>query len=69
MPKATKSSAHGNNHLFKVNENVDEMVPSSHEELSISEQESDPEVSIHQVRPPQPVPSMFMPYAEGRTGQ
>ena len=40
------------------------MVPSSQEELSSSEQEPDPEVSFHQYRPPQQVPSMFMPYIE-----
>ena len=36
-----------------------------HKELSISEQEPDPEVSFYQFRPLQPVPSMFMPYIEG----
>ena len=61
MPEATKSSASGNNHLSQV----EETVPSSQEELSSSEQEPDPEVSFHQVRPPQPVPSMFMPCIEG----
>ena len=52
MPKATKSSAHVNNHLSQA----DEMVPSSPEELLSSEQEPDPEISFHQLRPPQPVP-------------
>ena len=61
MPKATKSSASGNNHLFQVKE----MVLSSQEELSSSEQEPDPEVSFYQVRPPQPVLSMVMSYIEG----
>ena len=61
MPKATKSSAWGNNQLPLP----EEMVPSSQEELSSSEQEPDPEVSFHQGRPPQPLPSMFMPYIEG----
>ena len=42
MPKATKSSASGNNHLFQVKE----MVLSSQEELSSSEQEPDPDVLI-----------------------
>ena len=65
MPKATKSSAHGNNHLSQVDENVDEMVPSSQEELSNSEQEPDQEVSFQQFRQPQPVPSTFMSYTEG----
>ena len=61
MLKATKNSAHGNNHLSQA----DEMVPSSQEELSSSEQGPDPEVSYYQFRPPQPVPCMFMPYIEG----
>ena len=61
MPKATKSSAWGNNQVPLP----EEMVPSSQEELSSSEQEPDPEVSFHQFRPPQLVSSMFMPYTEG----
>ena len=61
MPKETKNSAYGNNHLFQA----DEMVPSSQEEVSNSEQGPDPEFSFHQFTPPQPVPSMFMPYSEG----
>ena len=61
MPKASKNSAHGNNHLSQA----DEMVPSSQEELSRSEQEPDPEVSFHPFRPPQPVPRMFTYYIEG----
>ena len=61
MPKATKSSSKGNNQLPQPKE----MVPSSQEELSSSEQEPDPEVSFPQFRPPQPVPSMFMQYTEG----
>ena len=61
MPKATKRSAQGNNQLLLP----EEMVSSSQEELSCSDQEPDPEVSFHQFRPPQPVPSMFMPYIEG----
>ena len=44
---------------------ADEMVPSSQEEFSSSEQESDPDVLFHQFIPPQPVPNMFMPYIEG----
>ena len=61
MPKATKSSVQGNNQVPLP----EEMVPSSQEELSSSEQELDPQVSFHKVRPPQPVPSMYMPYIEG----
>ena len=61
MPKTTKSSAGGNNHLSQV----EETVPNSQEELSSSGEEPDPEVSFHQVLPPHPVLSMFMPYIEG----
>ena len=61
MLKATKNSAWENNQLLLP----EEMVPSSEEELSCSEQEPDPDVSFHQVRPSQPVPSMFRPYTEG----
>ena len=61
MPKATKNSACGNNSLSQA----DIMVPSSPEDLSSSVQEPDPEVSFYQFRPPQTVPSMFMPYTEG----
>ena len=61
IPKATKSSAQGNNQLPQSEENVQ----SSQEELSRSEQEPDPEFSFPQFRPPQQVPSMFMPYIEG----
>ena len=43
----------------------EEVVPSSQEELSSSEQEPDPEVSFLHYRAPEPVPSMFMPYTEG----
>ena len=51
--------------MSQVEENIDEPIPRGQEELSSSEQEPDPEVSFHQARPPQPVPSMFMPYIEG----
>ena len=61
MPKATKSSAWEHNQLPLP----EEIVPSSQEEFSSSEQEPDPEVSFLQFRPPQQVPSMFMPYIEG----
>ena len=40
MPKAAKRSASWNNHLSQA----DEIVPSSQEELSSSEQEPDPGV-------------------------
>ena len=58
---ATKNSANRNNHLSQG----DESVPSSKEDLLSSGQEPGPEVSFQQFRPPQPVPSMFMPYNEG----
>ena len=61
MPKVNKNSAW---RTAKV-PLPEDTVPSSQEELSSSEQESDPEVSFHQFRPPQPVPSMFMPYIAG----
>ena len=61
MPKATKSSAQGNNQLPQP----EETVPSSQDELSNSGQEPDPEVSFPQFRPTQPVSSMLMPYIEG----
>ena len=48
MPKATKSSAKGNNQLPQP----EEIVPSSQEELSSSDQEPDPEVSFPQFIPP-----------------
>ena len=60
MPKATKNSVHGNNTLSQA----EEMVPNSEEELSSSEQEPNPEISFHTFRPPQPVPSMFIPCIE-----
>ena len=60
MPKAAKSSAGGNNQVPLP----EEMVPSSQEELSSSEKEPDPEVSFYQIRPPQPVLSIFMAYIE-----
>ena len=63
MPKATRSSTWGTSQVPLP----EEMVPSIQEELSSSEQETDPEVSFHQdqVRPLQTVPGMFMPYIGG----
>ena len=58
MPKANKSSAWETAQVPLP----EDTVPSIQEELSSSEQEPDPEVSFLQFRPPQPVPSMFMPY-------
>ena len=61
MPKATKSSAWGNNQLTLP----EETFPSSQGDLSSTEQELDPEVSFHYYTAPQPVPSMFIPYIKG----
>ena len=61
MPKATKNYVHGNSYLSSC----DETVPSSQEEFSSPEQEPDADISFHQFRPSQPVPSMFIPYIEG----
>ena len=61
MPKATRNSTCGNNSLSQA----DEIVLSSQEKLSSSEEEPDPEVSFNQFWLPQQVPSMFVPYTEG----
>ena len=61
MPTATQKSAHEKHQLSnEVSE-----ITSALEELTSSEQEPDPKVSFQQFRPPQSVPSMFMPYIEG----
>ena len=41
------------------------MTTSSADEHSSSDQEPDPEITVHPSRQPQPFPSMFMPYIEG----
>ena len=61
MPKPTKSSAQG----ATATSPPEELTPSSQEELSSSDQESDPEITFQPHRQPQPVPSMFIPYIEG----
>ena len=61
MPKATKSSAWGANQV----PSLEELVQSSQEELSSSDQEPDQEVSFQHHRQLQPVPGIFMPYIEG----
>ena len=61
MPKATKSSAWGTIQMPPPEESS----PCNQEELSISDQEPDPEFSFQPYRQPHPVPSMFMPYIEG----
>ena len=58
MPKATMRFAKGNNQLPQP----EEMVPSSQEELSRSEQEPNPEFLFPQFRPPKPVSHIFMLY-------
>ena len=61
MPKVTKSSAQGANQVPPP----EELIQSSQEELSSSDQEPDQEVSFQHHRQLQPVPSMFIPYIEG----
>ena len=71
MPKTNKSSAQGN----RPDSPPEEDVPSTQEELSSSEHETDPEVSFHphcppqpstsQERQPQPAAGMYMPCIEG----
>ena len=61
MPKATKSSAQEATSV----PTHEELIPSSQDEHSSSDQEPDPEITFHPSRHPQPVPSMFMPYIEG----
>ena len=61
MPKATKSSAWRANPLPLP----EELTPSSHEELSSSDQEPDLEITFQPPRQLQPFPSMFMSYIEG----
>ena len=61
MPKATKSSTRVEAPVPTQNE----LNESSQEELSSSDQEHDPEVTLNSCRQPQFVSSMFMPYIEG----
>ena len=62
MPKATKSSAQVEAQAFSQQE----ANKTSQEELTSSDQETDPEVTFNSPRQqPQVVPSMFMPYIEG----
>ena len=56
----TKSSAWGANQASPP----EELIQSSQEELSSSDQEPDQEVSFQHHRQLLPVPSMFMPYTE-----
>ena len=61
MPRVTKSSAQGANHVPPP----EELIQSSQEQLSSSNQEPDQEISFQYHRQLQPVPSMLMPYIEG----
>ena len=61
MPKATNTPAQGANQVPPP----EELIQSSQEDLSTSNQESDQEVSFQHHRQIQPVPSMFMPYIIG----
>ena len=61
MPRTSKNSVHGVDN-FSPEETE---MPSSKEELSSSDQETDPEVSFHPSRISQAIPNMFMPYIEG----
>ena len=61
MPKLNKSSAQGAIGIPPPEEST----PSSQEELSSSDKESDPEITFQPHREPQPVVCIFMPYIEG----
>ena len=61
MPRTAKSSACGNNNLSQDETEV----PSSQEDVSSSDQESDPEVSFHPSRAQQVISNMFMQNIEG----
>ena len=61
MPKATKSSSWLEAPVPTSNDPIE----SSQEELSSSDLEHDPEVTLNSCRQPQFVSSMFMPYVEG----
>ena len=61
MPKAMKNSARAEATVS----NLDELVEASQDELSSSEQEQDPEVSLNPCRLPQILLGTFMPYIEG----
>ena len=61
MPRTTKNSACGNNNLSQEETEV----PNSQEEITSSDQESDPEVSFHLSMAQQAIPNMFIPYIEG----
>ena len=61
MPRITKDSAHRNNNLHQDETEV----PNSQEDVSISDQEPDPEVSFYPSRAQHVIPNVFMPYIEG----
>ena len=60
MPQTSKNSACGNDNLSQEETELQ----SSQEDLTSSDQESEPEVSLHPSRVPKN-PNMFMPYTEG----
>ena len=61
MPRTSKNSACRNENLSQEETEV----PSRQQELTISDQVSDPEASFHPSRSPQAISNMFMPYTEG----
>ena len=61
MPRTTKNSAPGNTNLFQEKTEM----PSSQEDISSSDQETDPKVSFHPSKVQQVIPNMFIPYIEG----
>ena len=67
MPKASKKSAWEEVQEAQAQVSTKSDVnESSQNEIPSSDQESDPEVTLHPPRSqPQVIPSMFMPYIEG----
>ena len=61
MPKAMKSSTQ----VEAIVSTQHEMIESSQDKLSSSDQEHDPEVTLNPCRQPQPALGTFMPYIEG----
>ena len=61
MPKTMKSSAW----VEATVSTQDEPIENSQEELSSSDQEHNPEVTLNSCRQPQLMSSMFTPYIEG----
>ena len=61
MPRTAKYSAHGSSNLSPDKTEV----PSSQDNVSSSDQEPDPDISLHLSRAQQVIPHIFMPYIEG----